>query len=405
MADFVETFLDWTEYAPSPRIFRQWAAIACVAGALERRVWIKAIQRPTYPNLYTLLVASPGIGKSVIDDAEFLWKKVKKFKIAPDSVTSASMIDSLKEAKRTVKANGSSHPMEYHSLLVPAEEFSFLVPSYEPEILARLIKIFNNPTTVRIRRKYLDEEIHIVRPQLNILAGAQPGFLASMLPEQAWKMGFTQRLLLIYSGKGVKVPLFRTLPERSSQEQELTRKIFALSELYGEFDWDPAARLSIEQWDMADGPPRPHHPRLSDYLNRRTQYLMKLMMISCASREETLCINSFDFERALFWLLNAEVVMPDVFREMAMKSDKHLLQELQSYTMGIWLRRGKKPLHAEVMLKWLEERMPREKVMQTFTLARHMSLIIKIGDDLYVPRDPSQPDLGEDIPKEDPPNG
>lgn len=396
-ADFIDLFLEWTEYAPSPYIFRLWSAIGCIAGALERRVWVKAIQRPTYPNLYTLLVASPGIGKSVIDDAGYLWKKVKKFKTAPDSVTSASLVQALSVAKRVIMVNNVPE-IEYHSLLVAAEEFSFLMPNYDPETAARFIKIFNNPPEIRIARIYMDEELNILKPQLNILAGAQPGFLASMLPDEAWKQGFTQRLIMIYSGTGKKVPLFHVVPERGKQDQELTKAMFEFGDLIGEFTWSGEAMRAIEQWDTAGGPPIPQHPRLTDYLNRRTQFMMKLMMISAASRREGLSINLFDFDRALAWIVGAESVMPDVFREMHMRSDKHLLEELQAHGLQIYLKRGKKPMHMEVFLAFLESRIPKEKVWTYFQLAVRMRFIYKVGEELYIPRTTGDAEI-DDLPK------
>lgn len=58
-------------YRTLPEIFRQWGGISCVAGASERKVWIRSMKMDLYPNLYTILVAPPGISKSV---ALYCWK-------------------------------------------------------------------------------------------------------------------------------------------------------------------------------------------------------------------------------------------------------------------------------------------------------------------------------------------
>src|SRR6516165_11471403 len=49
-----------------------------------------------YPNLYVVLVATPGIGKSVVLSRAFkILHKVQDLQIAPESVTAASLIDAV----------------------------------------------------------------------------------------------------------------------------------------------------------------------------------------------------------------------------------------------------------------------------------------------------------------------
>ena len=62
--DFVDAFVALTDERPSPEIFRKWAAITTLSGALEKRVWCTTKAGPQFANLYTMLVAPPGIGKS-----------------------------------------------------------------------------------------------------------------------------------------------------------------------------------------------------------------------------------------------------------------------------------------------------------------------------------------------------
>lgn len=386
--DFIDSYLEWTELAPSPYLFRLWSGIACVAGALERRCWVCALAKPTFPNLFVLLVASPGVGKSVIDEAAGLWKRAKGLHIAPDSMTSASMLDSLKEASRIVRVNGEIK-FEYHSLLVPCEEFGVFLPAHDLEFLSRLNRIFTNPDSIRVRRKYIKEEIEILNPQLNILAGTQPGYLQSLLPEEAWVMGFTQRLLMIYAASGPAPALFTEEPHRAAREESLGESIIEISKLHGQFQWEPAAATAITEWDSGGGLPRPEHLRLIHYLKRRTQFMLKLMMVSAASRRNGLVITPFDFERARVWLLAAEAAMPDVFREMTQKSDTYVLQELVYTLFRMYAAAGRRPVHKSRLLAFLSERAPSEKVAKLLDLAEQSGLMTCVDSVYYVPkRDP-----------------
>jgi hypothetical protein len=384
--DFVDLFLDYTEQTPSPYIFRLWSAIAGVAGALERRVWVKALPQATYANLYVLLVAAPGVGKGVIDEITRIWRKVPRLHLAPDSVTSASLLDSLMEADRKVVYNGSI-AFEYHSLIVPSEEFGVLVPAHDLEFLSRLNRIFTNPDVLRVRRKYLKEEIQIINPQMTILAGTQPGYLGSLLPEEAWSMGFTQRLLLIHAGSGVKVDLFGDYSTHAVQEAKLVRSMEALSMISGQLQWEPKAAQTFSNWHAAGGPPAPDHPRLTHYVNRRTQFMLKLMLISACSRGAERIVTEFDYQRALAWLLAAESVMPDVFREMVQKNDSNVIDELVRFAWQLFLK-GKKPIHEARLHAFLSEKVPSEKVPHILALAIRSGFLEQDNKDpkCYKPR-------------------
>jgi hypothetical protein len=383
--DFIDTFMEWTENEPSPYIFRLWSSITCVAGALERRIWTKVINRPTFANLFVLLTANPGIGKGVIDDVARLWKKSGKLHVAPDSVTAASLLDALVEAKRIV-ANGHSIEFEYHSLVVPAEEFGVLVPAHDLEFLNRLNKIFTNPDDLRVRRKYIKDEIVILQPQMTILGGTQPAYLSDLFPEVAWGGGFTQRLLFIHSGITPMVKLFLQEPARDDLERTLVATMKSLVDRKGQLRWDTKAATKLSNWHASGGVPRPTHPRLVHYLNRRTQFLIKLMMISSASRGADDVIMDFDYDRGLSWLLAAEQVMPDIFMAMVQKSDNQILQNLMYWLWEAYLK-AKKPIHVSRLHAFLGERVPSEKVPHLMALAIRANLIINdpTGSDTFKP--------------------
>ena len=373
MPDFIDTFLDWSQDEPSPYIFRLWSAVACVAGALERRVWVKVINRPTYANLYVLLTASPGVGKGIIDEVGRLWKRSGKLHVAPDSVTAASLLDVLSDAKRLI-VNGQSIEFEYHSLVVPAEEFGVLVPAHDLEFLNRLNKIFTNPDELRVRRRYIKEEINILRPQMTILGGTQPAYLSELFPEAAWGGGFTQRLIFVHAGHTPKISLFAPDNGRDLEEKELVRAMKDLADRKGMLQWDIKAAHALSTWHNAGGPPRPTHPRLMYYLNRRTQFLIKLMISSSASRGADDIVREFDYERAITWLIDAEKVMPDVFMAMIQKSDNQILQNLMYWLWETYMK-AKKPLHHSRLHAFLGERVPSEKVPHLMALAIRAHLI------------------------------
>ena len=120
---WIESFVAATGSLESPEIFRKWAAITSIAGALEQKVWLET-SSVLYPNLYVFLVAHPGVGKTrTVRAVKRYFSELPEPHIAPTSVTAASLVDSLVKAKRTlIRLPGE--PLEYNSLLIAADSCS-----------------------------------------------------------------------------------------------------------------------------------------------------------------------------------------------------------------------------------------------------------------------------------------
>lgn len=393
--DWISKFLDYTEGITSPDILRLWCAISAVAGALERRVWVETAQSLLYPNLFTLLVAPPGVGKSqAIYHVSELWYQVKKFHVAPDNVTKAALVDALQAADRKIVTPNSL--VEYHALLVPSSEFGVLVPAHDLEFLSVLNHIYDCPRVYRENRRSLNKNIEIVFPQLNILAGTQPGFLANLLPEEAWSMGFTSRIIMVYAGIPPTVPIF---VEHESEEAEaaakkakvakfysLLRGMEAMAKLMGQATWEPEAKRELERWAKERCPPIPDHSKLQHYNARRIVHAIKLCIVSAVSRTGELLISLEDLNRARDWLLHVEQIMPDIFREMVQRSDSTVIQELHFFMWRLHIKE-KKPIHESRIFHFLQTRLPADKLIRVLDIAEKSSIITKIaGTSTYVPR-------------------
>ncbi|TXH14997.1 MAG: DUF3987 domain-containing protein [Hyphomicrobiaceae bacterium] len=384
--DFIGLFLEYTDGIPSPEIFRLWAAIATVAGALERRVWVETARNKLYPNLFTLLVAPPAVGKSqAIIRTHELWYSVKDLKVAPDNVTKPALMDRLQKSSRKMVLSETGL-FEYHSLLVAAPEFGVLVPAHDLEFLNVLNHIFDCPTSYREERRSLgDKQIDIVGPQLNILAGTQPAYLANLLPEEAWGMGFMSRLIMVYSSEKVNVPLFAKYQDNIEVFKKMNSILRNMAKLYGAMEFSPEAQTAIEGWVHDGCEPVPAHSKLAHYNGRRILHLLKLSIIAAVSAGNS-SIGLKDYLRAREWLLRAEQTMPDIFREMVGKSDTQVIDELHYYCWQIWIKE-KRPVHKSRLVHFLHHRVPSEKVQRIVDIAEQANILERMaGTDTYRPR-------------------
>ena len=393
--DFVGDFMSLTEGAMSPDIFRRWAAISLVAGALERRVWAVTSLGTCFPNLYVLLVGNPGIGKHIIENARQLWhdacqsgSKAPAFHVAPSSMTKASLIDRLAKAK-TTKLTPKGPPLVYHSLLIAAEEFGVLLPDYDLEYIGTLNAIFNcDPVHEETRRHGPAQEIRIENPQINILGGAQPAWLYSVFPENAWSTGISRRLIMVYSNE-TPFREFSDMPiEHEVAAEFMLHRLTDISILYGQASWTKSAVVHFAKWHREGRPPKTTHSKLVHYEGSRTLLATKLAVVSAVSRTGMTVIDEIDTRRAIEWLTDAERVMPDIFREMIGKSDSQVIDDLHFFVTALWAKSKQKPVNGEMIWEWLRQRVPSDKIEKILMVAERSNVLQRVPNslDLWTPR-------------------
>jgi len=398
LSDWLDSFMDCTESAAAPPIFRLWAGISCIAGALERRVWVQTLQDPVFPHLFTWLIGPPTTGKGqAIGPVERIWHKARggvfgHLKVAPRSMTKASMIDYMKGAQRRIPISkfrgqeGKIDLLEYCSIQILSEELGVFISAHDLDFLSNLTNIYNAPPIYSETRRGGNIDIEIFNPQINWLAGTQPAFLANLLPEEAWGQGTMSRVIMIYSGVPVRKPLFGEEDfGKPKLESQLAADLSQLLDLYGQFSLEASATQSIMDWHEAGMEPYPRHSKLVHYCGRRHVHLIKLCMVASLSRNNSLIITQPDFDRAKGWLLSAEQAMPDVFRDMVGKSDKQVMDELHYYMYQAW--KDKKPTHITSIKLFLASRIPSEKINRLIDVMEKSNMIARqAGSELYIPR-------------------
>lgn len=376
MADFIEAYVEETSKVPSPEIYRLWSAITGVSGVLERKCWTTLSAGPLYPHLFTVLVGPPGAGKdNAIRPIRELWSKMSGLNISPDNVTKAALIDALGKSLRTVM-NGGGEPYIFSCMVAPCPEFGVFFSHHDLEFLSVLNHMYSSPPVYKEERR-TSGVIEVVKPHLVFLSGTQPDYLNTFMPDEAWGMGFTSRLIMIYADSCPPVDLFSMRESRSSELVVAMRKIF---ELKGEFAWSKNAIDELNTWNRAGCPPQPSHSKLLNYNTRRALHVIKLSMVSAVSRSYELKVLVEDVERARDWLLDAERVMPDIFRAMGQRSDQQVLADLHLYLYRMWSSvaiEKRKPLTTKNIYEFLHSRVTSEKIPRLLEVAEKLGYIVR----------------------------
>ncbi len=371
--DWIAAFYTHTESLASPPLFRKWAGIMTVAGALERKVWIKTKRGVLYPNLYVFLVGPPGVGKTVLTNRiHELWRNLDGQHIAATSVSKASMIDELRDAeRRIIKPNCTPSIVAFNSTKISSNELAVLIPSYENDFMNTLTDIYDC-FEFSERKRTKDLQFVIESPQINMVAGTTPSFLASLLPEGAWDQGFLSRTMLVYSGEVVLSPLFGNDNVDAKKWKTLADDLVKVGDMFGKMELTKETVDAIEAFHASGGEPRPEHPKLVHYCTRRSAHLMKLCMVACASAGETLEISIEHYRTALDWLLEYETFIPDIFKSMAVGGDSRAIQDCWHFAYQIFIKENKPIVEARI-INFLQERVPAHSVF------RILEVMVKAG--------------------------
>lgn len=299
-----------------------------IAAALEQKVWLKTAS-PLYPNLYVLIVGSPGVGKTrIIRQVRRLATDLPEFHVAPISLTFASLVDCLDNAKRTWHLAGQAEPVAFNSLYICAGEFGAFMHKYDNEMVDGLAAFYDTDPYAQVRRT-MERKPTIESPQINMLAGVTPQNLLHFMPDRAWGQGFTSRIIMVFSDERILGDDFAIYADPKMTELEYDLKV--INNLYGPMYPTPDYVDRVNNWRNGGEPPVPGHPKLTHYVARRRVHLYKLSMVASVDRGNTLALTGEDFDTALGWLTEAENLMPQVFSEGAANGDGAAIEEILNF--------------------------------------------------------------------------
>jgi len=322
LSNFVEAFCRYSEVYNTTPLYAKAAALWMVGTAVRHAVAVRARGNNLCPNLFIQLVGGPGTGKSQsIMAVRSIFLPATNRSIIPASVTRAGMEDYMRDNLQQGKSPDGGLLMS-HECIGLSEEMQGILPDQDLGHLTLYNILYDRPTIHKaVTRSY--GEIRLEAPYCSILTGAQPAFLATTMPEQAWGMGFMSRSIMVFDVPRQRRSMFEFRDVDNNLKADLVHDLKIIADLFGYMTWSKEAIALYEEWWVeAGGQPVPSQKRLAmGYNSRRELHMAKLAVIHSLARGDTtqdnLVVTINDVQAAIKDLLHFEAQMKNIFIEMA----------------------------------------------------------------------------------------
>lgn len=340
LPDFLTAYLEYTDRTEPPISYHTWVGLGIIAGALQRKVYLRWGFETLYPNFYIVLVGPSGrcrkgmamkLGRNILSPVGI--------NLTSESVTREALIRRMNNSSTSYfDERGAA---KFHcSLTCMSPELSVFLGKGETRFLADLTDWYDcaDKWTYETKNSGTDA---IEGVCFNLIGATAADWLQVVLPQEAIGGGFTSRVIFVVEENKRQII---AEDARSARQDELEPLLISdlerISTLVGEFQFSPSAADMYRTWytqqeeRAANNQFAISDPKFAGYCDRRATHARKLSMLLSASRDNSLVIEKNDFARALQLLGQVEVHMPKVFGGIGSSQYSVVTDKMLSFIRG-----------------------------------------------------------------------
>lgn len=252
-----------------------------------------------YPNLFTILVGRPGIGKGgAVNPAYALLKEANSAHVLSDRLTIEFVLETLSKGFSATVPGATPQGFTFGkeaSAMIFAPELSIFISS------SHTLQILNDLWDSRGDFAYGTRhkgDWKIKDPCISLLAASAPDWLVRAIPNDAVGGGFTRRVnFVLAKTKQQSIPWPISTNGAGIVRAALVDDLKRISQLRGEIRFSSdAARLFESVYGSVVGDWEDE--ATASYITTRWAHTTKLAMVFSAARADDLTITLEDFERA-----------------------------------------------------------------------------------------------------------
>lgn len=328
-SDWIAGYIEHTAASEAPSKFHYWTAVATLAGALERKVWIDQGFFEWLPNFYIIFVSPPGIvSKSTTASIGMsLLSRLPSVRFGPQSLTWQALTKSMSDNVRSIELPGDV-VMPMSAVTIAASELGSLLDMKDRAMIDVLVDLWDGKKGTWKKATKTAGEDNILNPFINIIGCTTPAWIADNFGQYTLGGGFTSRTIFVYACEKrqlVAYPGGRVGKDFLQRVEALVQDLERINTLCGEYkidaeaiDWGTSWYKEVyEQYRSVD----PYDSGATSFIARKQTHLHKLAIVIAASRRDELVIKVEDLVSANQALQSVEVELPEVFGRIAERDD------------------------------------------------------------------------------------
>lgn len=410
--DYIEACVEASADSPIPKIFRRWAALSSVAGALGRRVWFPMANYDIRSNIFVVMIAGPGRNKSVSLVLPYT-KIFSKLTTPPgsqpdheqfnagldqygmrdyplyciqDRITPEKLaVDMCKSSRWDMRLSTPNDEFHDGSMTLVTSELGTFLSRHERYLQMFLTDMWDSKEEYSHKTKTSGEYI-IKGPCLNWIACATPEQFVDNLPEDARSQGLLSRIIPVFYD-GPKIP--QSLLQKRIDDQtvvNLREDLAEISKMYGPAHFDPIAFDKINQDIEAGLTPEPTDPNLAEYTQRRVSHFIKIALSVSASNSPSRVITWDHWQRTKDIMFEVEEHMPKALAGFGMGRTGKIAQDMSVWFKNTMLTNGNKYIHLKKFKRELLRKIPNPGELEQTVKAMEDSGYIEVKDGVVFPK-------------------
>jgi len=339
---FFDEYFKYVGRTEAPMIYLRWSTISMVAAALGRNCWFPFGHKKIYPNMYILLMGTPGARKGTgLGITRTIMEAANYRTFAKDRTSMERFISDMQP-----RLDIDDGDLEALVLDVPAEcyicmdEFLDFIGHGNMPFLTLLTNLWDNKDSYE-HPKLHGASIHVYKPTINILGAATVKGLGLAVPPEALGTGILSRILLVHSDP---------TDEKITWPEEVPEDAHAwLVQRMKDIRENIKGKMSVSEEGLAildrvyKEFPGIEDARFNDYVSRRFTHLLKLCIV-VAAMDLRMEVTVEDVLQANTILHMAEKNMPRALGEFG--KSKH--SDVTNTVMGILNHAVKPVLHSRL---------------------------------------------------------
>lgn len=264
-----------------------------------------------YPNLYVVLVGSPGARKTTaMACAKALLRQLKTIPISADSTTAESIKEVMSATTAIRTFAYGEKKLNYTPLACFVTELSEFLGVASTNMVSFLTTIYDEPVH-EYRTKKGGQQL-IVGPYLTLLGCTTPAWIIARLHDDVISGGFSRRAVFVNPPEyDYKNPI----PSESKEEVDAWFRLVAhgeqMGDIGGEFVWSKAGKQAYIDWYMAQK--MPSDPNLIGWARGRHAQLIKIAMLVALSEGRDLILTEGHVHATQEILIDVEERLSFVF--------------------------------------------------------------------------------------------